>query len=619
MSTQLIPVEDVRLSQPSAAFAVKVGTASANAIVTAASSASASAITASVVPPARQFVLDKANSTFQYDVCWSMLVTQSTTIANGVRICSPGLTFAPSFAFLHQAMTSASVTLNSATASTQFGQSMAAIRRAIKTKKNRAWRGGGGKLPSLASNADAWGTLASVVSDFSQTLSSDDLGNGSFPIRFCNAAYTELALGAPGTYNDGSASNAGAGVVVSYDAQGRIVSSPATLNTPFLVFCKMSCVERPMISPFSYYDVSEDQPGIAGLTSLSFTLTLGSIARCIQWSSAAEGSTISQIALASNTPFPSFNIFTQWLTPAVVAPRMPKSKCAYTTIQSWSNTGAATAAGATGVTHQLSSIQLGQVPSLIALQVSASATTYAANPQLAELNLAPTQLNLSFANVSGIASSWSPFDLFTRSKHAGLSMSWPEFQGTACVAGVNVPTVGGIIFLRPGIDYALPESCAPGQAGSWNISAQITTRNQTTVDMSVNLPQVTLTAFFDGFFESDEASGATSASMIGLSEEQVLSAQRKDERISTAMPRAMKAQQEVGGGLLSGLFGLGRSLVGMAAPALIKSLAEKGGERVANGVADRVFGAKPAEGKGLTGGGRTGGAMRMSLSDRLAM
>lgn len=187
-----------------------------------------------------------------------------------------------------------------------------------------------------------------------------------------------------------------------------------------------------------------------------------------------------------------------------------------------------------------------------------------------------------------------------------MDTSFPAWSGPVCVAGSNVQGVGSTIVLRPGIDFQLPAGAAPGMAGSFNISAQIQCSG-CGIDLSANLAIISLTCFYSGQLELNEVSGNTSASLLGLSEAQVLDAMKGDF-VGSASARGISATRATGG-FLGPLLSLGRAAIGMAAPHLVKGIVEGG--------LKKVFGAGVA-GAGVVGAGKTGGAMqRMSLSDRL--
>ena len=607
---RLIPVLDERLCQSAMPYAIVVGPASVNSIVTAASSASSSVVTASIVPPSSQMVLDRANCLLSYTAQVSFTVTQSTSAPNGVRCVTPGLTFAAAPFFLHQLAASAQVTLNNATSSVQFGQSFAGIRRLMRSVDVKSWQGCASKLPQIGDNNAAWGTSASVISDGSAALNENELGNGAFPIVFCNAAFSPLPLNAAATYTDGN------GTVVSFDAQGRIITSAATNGHPFTVYVQIPIVERILISPLAYFDASEEYEGISSLTSFSLNYSLQALAaaRAIQWNSAAEGSTISALAFGA-TPFLSFNVLTTWSTPSVTAPRATRSTIPYTALQPYQSGGTAIGAAVTAsAVHQMQSIQLPQIPDRLCIWVEVPAATYAANPTLAEQFLPVTAVNLSFANTAGLMSNFTSFQLYTASKHGGLQgVSYPVWSGTMCVAGVNVQTVGSMLVLEPGKSFQLPAGYSPGMAGSFNISAQVTTGG---CGIACT-PIVNLLCVYAGQLQLDEGSGSTSCSMLGLSEADVLTAQRSDEKVSSSSVRGLSGARATGGflgGLLPAAMGIGRTILSMAAPHLIKGFSD--------GIVGKVFGKPKEKGSGLTGGARTGGSVgdgRLSLADRLAM
>ena len=192
--------------------------------------------------------------------------------------------------------------------------------------------------------------------------------------------------------------------------------------------------------------------------------------------------------------------------------------------------------------------------------------------------------------------------------------------GARTVAGDEQAMTGPLIMLKPGVDFALPAGCAVGQSGSWNINCTMTVQNQSAIDMRVNLPVITLTAVLDGFATTNEESGETSLAQVGLSEMAVLEAQRRsDDVVSTASQRATHATQVVGGNFIApflpALYSVAKAVGKAALPHVAKlasdAFVKTGVERGVHALADKL------QGKGLSGGARTGG--RLSLAERLAM
>ena len=629
---ELVAVLDERLSQTEQPYAVVVGPASVNSISTAAASANASTITVSVVPPSNNMVLSRADVLLQYEARIVMTVTQNPAAPLGSRVCTPGLTFAPAPYFLHQLASTAQVTLNNATSSVPMSQSFAAIKRAIASNSVKSWNACGSKLAQLSSNDAAYATLASIIEDGASSLDENELGNGSFPITFCDATWAALPLGAPGVYSDGT-------VNVAFDAQARIVSSATTANTPFKVFIRVPITERVLVSPLAFDDPSEEVEGCSSLTSfqLQYSLQQLAVARAIQQCKAAEGSVLSNIAFDSKT-FSFFNVLTTWSTPAVTAPRNPRTTLPYTAIQPYSSQGSGAFTTTTlteSQNFQMQSVQLPQIPDRIAIWVEVPASVYAANPQLAEQFFPISSISLSFANVGGLMSNFTPFQLYTASKRAGLqSFSYPAWQGQMCVGGANVMGVGSLLVLEPGRSFGLPAGCAPGQSGSWNISAQITC---TGVGIACQ-PTVNLVCFYSGQLQLDELSGATSASMLGLSEAQVLDCMKSDEKVSQSSAHGIAAHRAIGGGWLGTAWKFAKGLARRFLPGLLRkaadhsipAIADLATRGVAKGAEYATRGAQRGiarlerhlgeEGSGRSGGGRSAGyAPRLSLADRLAM
>lgn len=111
--------------------------------------------------------------------------------------------------------------------------------------------------------------------------------------------------------------------------------------------------------------------------------------------------------------------------------------------------------------------------------------------------------------------------------HNGLEMDWAQWVGNGYVGqggvagGLSLPTVGGFLVLRPGVDFALQSGQAPGLAGNFVLQYNITLRNQSaSAPSAVQLYTVAVNA---GFFES--MAGSSRVVKAVVSEADIISAE----------------------------------------------------------------------------------------------
>ena len=163
---------------------------------------------------------------------------------------------------------------------------------------------------------------------------------------------------------------------------------------------------------------------------------------------------------ANGTPFGSCKFISYFLTPPLDIVQPSECVVPYMEYIRTKCQGSAVAAGATGeITSSV--IPLSGVQDYIALFVNPS--IYGASNQNApftegNFNLAITDLSLDYGNKQNMLSSFLPMDFYKLAVSNGLSNTdWIQWSGYATVssAGVTkqIPTVGSIILLKPGIDF----------------------------------------------------------------------------------------------------------------------------------------------------------------------
>lgn len=200
--------------------------------------------------------------------------------------------------------------------------------------------------------------------------------------------------------------------------------------------------------------------------------------------------------------------------------------------------------GSATATQQLQSqtITLPQIPDLLIIYVkpladpATTAADKSADPSLPQfgssyLPLAPSingarpanPISINFDNFSGLLSSHTAEQLYNMSVKNGLEMDWNTWSGLGRVStgpgGRVVPTVGGFLVLKPGVDLTLQSGQASSLVGNFTLQFNLTVTN--TFPFPVN-PQLFVITANSGFFESIRGSSRIIKGV--LSEQDIIAA-----------------------------------------------------------------------------------------------
>jgi hypothetical protein len=299
-----------------------------------------------------------------------------------------------------------------------------------------------------------------------------------------------------------------------------------------------------VLSPFIFADEHSSDTGLFGINNIQLVMNMRDPNRAIRLRDSVAGTAVKAYygggnTLSTFTPAISYNtqvgtgvfrdsvLNVQFLTPSLDIPLPPKSVVPYMEFPRYitqpQNT-TLTAFGTTGSTAQLQSqtITLPQIPDLLIIYVKAladPATTQnnkTQDPSLPQYGSAylpvecsidgtrTTQpLSINFDNFSGLLSSQTSEQLYAMSVKNGLEMDFNTWAGLGRVpagsGGKVVPTVGGFIVLKPGVDLTLQSGQAASLVGNFTLQFNIRVRN--TFPFSVN-PQIFVITANSGFFES---------------------------------------------------------------------------------------------------------------------
>jgi len=357
------------------------------------------------------------------------------------------------------------------------------------------------------------------------------------------------------------------GVPVSVVQPAGSPSGEGNVNGRYSVFIKWRCTEKLVLSPFVFANEHSEDTGLFGINNIQLVMNMRDPNRALRLRNSYVGTATKEYyggsfdyvagAPAYNTLLPpvAYNtnvgsgvfadsiVNVQFLTPSLDIPLPPKSVVPYMEYPRFI-TQPQNVVMEAGSTRQLQSqtITLPQIPDLLIIYVKASAdpaTTSvdkSLDPNLPQfgasyLPLAVSEngarpanpLSINFDNFSGLLSSHTKEQLYNMSVKNGLDMDWNTWNGRVRVAsgpgGSSIPTVGGFLVLKPGVDITLQSGQAASLVGNFTLQFNITVTNVFPFPIQ---PQIYVVTANSGFFESIRGSSRIIKGV--LSEQDIIAA-----------------------------------------------------------------------------------------------
>lgn len=443
-------------------------------------------------------------------------------------------------------------------------------------------------LDRYASMNDAYGAINNSMASFLDSTDAMHVPNGAWP-DFDFTDPTGAVLSGAGTYTSG-------GININYVNGVPVGTSNGGLSTVYNIFVRFRSSEKLMISPFAFSDQYEWDTGLFNVQNIKVQMTLQapSVGRTIR-NATSNGRTLSALAFnstATNGAIQESQLNVLFYTPRDVSSQPKQSVVPYMeyVAQAVQSSNAAMASGASS-TIVSQTIQLSGTPDLLILYCKPD--SYLATD--GDFYLPIDSLTLQYDNDPGLCSTLTREELYQFSVRNGLNMSYPEWigQGKSAQSSLDVPLCGGLVVLRPGIDFPVRTGNAPGREGKFQLRYTATVRNQTAVNRT---PVLYVALANSGFFTS--VNGLSSYTLFPLQEEDVLRA------VAAPSGERGSLRRIVGGSIfssLSNVFNKAKDLYSMTKPMIstIKNMASsadsEGAKRVGEVLGKIGYGKKKIE------------------------
>jgi len=625
-----LAVFDGRIVQSRPKYAVEKGALSVTNAPFNAIAATASQHTYNIyVPSENVFVSRKMDWTTTFYL--QTIVTCAGAPGAGVKIAEIGKDVATKAFPLNSLVSTLSATINDTTSVINTQDVLDKVLRLADFDHNREVRTTPTALDTYGQNKDGYQAVNNPMAGYNFNVPSghEYVGNGSFcGVKWCAADGTTT------TQPVGAGANQ---YQLNADAYGSTsVVGVAGAVGPFTLYLKVTVTEPLVISPFCFSEIKEYDTGLFGINNIQLVMNMVSspalILRTIANLAVGTSNNITSWGAASflnvnGSPFQNSKLNVQFLTPSLDVPLPPKSVVPYMEFPRYiSQSQVCNSLTTTQLVSQ--TITLPQIPDLLIIWAKPSTDGATAGGLTAissaqgEFNLplasstnsaTANPLSVNFDNFSGLLSSHTTEQLYEMSVRNGLKMDYPLWAGQARtglanrsfgLAGNCVPTVGGPLVLKPGVDIVLQSGQAPSLVGNFTLQFQLSVFNPYSVAVTASLYIITVNS---GFFESIRGSSRIIKGV--LSEQDIISAPVAPMGTRTSLERM------VGGGFGSS-FGniLSKAKDIYAATKPLVSAAKATGALGKEG--SEVLGHL---GYGHSGGGGSGGrrSKKGSLAERL--
>ena len=507
-------------------------------------SASNSSLTANIQIPSESIVSDAR-------VLWKSDLNLTITVGNvpaGTQAFQYGLTDSLNSYPLQSLITTASLTINNATSSTNMQDILPFIK--------------------LLEDCDSLDKMNSTSPDYVNEywgMYSDAILTNSNPMASYNEASYDNARIPNGAYP--------ATITVQHYVGGVLTNasliSTATTDT-WTIYLTFKGLTEPFLALAPFTNKDFNKAGLLGVNNLAMTLNVDSACKKV-WAtgnssvnSGATGLTSYITAVTLGNPssnglgFTNARLLFNFLTLtdlqySKVSTRSVTNYTDYSRYISPSASSPVVAAGGSG-SVAFQNIQLNQIPNLLVfgLRVPIESQNWAYTDSFLKINSVSITLN----NTSGIIASADITNLFNMSIDSGSHQSFYSFNGQANAiqngASVTVPTMGSMIVINPSKYLCLNPLLSNSSIGQFNLQITISSfTNQ--FPFSIH-PQGVIMCVNSGYFVTE--TGSSSIFTAVLDRQIVLDTKQQDEHHSVIDEELYK--RSVGGRLHRGSSGIAK-------------------------------------------------------------
>ena len=480
-------------------FAIKKGASQKTSQSFVANSKSSSQISFNITPPSEQTVIDRRilfKSTINFNLNVGTAAVPSA-FAAGVSALDYGLKDALQAFPLNKLFTTVTASVNNTAVSINLQDVLPALLHMVDREVLSEFHG---TTPCYLDNYEAFLECSTGVNaDGSSAVSNNPLGTykegsyspmykprGSYPINIVSV-----------TRGDGV-------------NDLLAVAGGAAANDYWVIRCSVEVTEPLFISPMLYGDSRYNQAGFLGVNSFNLTFNVDpTMKRFFSTASTANGYSLS---LDSVTPFGDPTIIMDFLSLDSTFAVPTQLTLPFMDYPRFITNGAGALAANTSRTQSINSLQLDKIPDKLIVFVRRPMAE--ASVKTSDSFLPISHVNVTFANASGLLSTYSQQQLWRMSRKNGCKQSWLEWSGksrkhvtipaapyTAALANANsISTCGGILVIDPALDLSLTQPyLTDGSQGQFQLQMSLTFLNHSATQFN---PEIVVIAMNSGIIST---------------------------------------------------------------------------------------------------------------------
>jgi len=512
-----LAVYDDRIVQSAPKYGIVRGANSVNSMPFAASTNSASQHQYTIQVPNQGVFVDRSilwTSTVNIAATVQLNIGQGSTLKQNDIILTPGDISLASFP-LHRLISTLNASINNQQV-TFNGDVLEEVLHLIDVDNDRKRRLCPTALDTTKYYNDSYGQNTAPCAS-GGTTTANFFPNGAWPgfdFVDANGNYADFSVNIPFT----SATVAGAqygwapdtsgsrmGGSLRYTGTNDITGGLGGTIATFPIYIRFTSTERLVLSPFIFSEVHSRDTGMFGINNIQITMSIaqpnltghtGRVIRSTGGNSLEASFTITGLGFAPTAPaFVNPTMQCQFFDPNWSEPLPPRSIVPYmdyTRYISGQKTIPNIAPYSTYSGLNSDTITLPYIPDL--LVISVRPVSYVYGLEEADWSYPISNIRLQWANRSGLLSQHTQQQLYDMSTANGLRMPWEQFYGTCWGQSDNdvvdwdtstpnralsckYQTAGGFLVLRPGVDFPLDPSQAPGMVGNFLFQCSLTLSN----------------------------------------------------------------------------------------------------------------------------------------------
>jgi hypothetical protein len=529
-----VKVIDPRILQQEPVYKIEQGSGTVSYMQYAPNSSSTTNLSFNVIPTSKEVITDRQ---IKYDGSFTLQTT--VTIAGEGDTTAAALKGKPLLKFglnstlidhpLNHVFDTTQLQVNNVSVSNKSGTNFDMLKWMMNTPKDGLQKGTPSRLEMYQNYSGSSVFANSNLQGVGQANQYEAPPNGSFEgVDYCNP--TGNILTGTGTYEVNGVNYAYInGIPVSSDTSG-LTTGAVALRTEYVVFVRVTLVERAFISPMIFNETHDSQTGLYNIGSIDISHNLKQPKDLIKIDKLSKVAVDPDAAanyfklatldtkFSTNDPWRNMRLVMTYRTPSVYEQPPKVNTVPYNEFQTYTTTRGENILA--GQKVKLTSDAI--IPSSVANMILIAVKPISYANDETEYFLPTDSVSINFGNSSSLLNTASKQNLYEMSYKNGVQMSRAMWYGsgiqnqenynnaayTSFRGAGHVPLVGGFLALVPGVDFEINNTLAGGVGVQQQF--QVTVDVQNRLNSTIAGVEIVVVFVNSGFIISQNGQSAIS-------------------------------------------------------------------------------------------------------------